>query len=342
MARVSKKKITGRRARQLDRRVKAAKLFEQGQTRADVARELNVTWRAAHDWFTAWKAEGIEGLEPKANPGPAPKFSDQEAQQIIDELRRGSVAHGYKNELWTLRRIGRLVHDLTGKKASLSEVWRLLHRMGWSAQKPQRKARERDDDKIERWKQVEWPRLCSKAREEQRTIVFVDECGFSQKSTAKKTWSSQGETPVLEMNFNWDKLSVIGGISLKSIYFQIHEESIKSKQVIEFLDHLQRYIKGKVLVIWDGLPAHRSKIVAEYLKSTKGRVWVERLPAYAPELNPIEYLWGNVKGNDLANFSPKELWELSDAAKKAFIKKRRRPKLLRAFWIQTELDLENI
>ena len=69
------------------------------------------------------------------------------------------------------------------------------------------------------------------------------------------------------------------------------------------------------------------------------RIQVERLPAYAPELNPIEYLWGNVKGNDLANFSPKELWELSTAARAALIKKRRRPKLIRAFWRQTELDL---
>lgn len=141
------------------------------------------------------------------------------------------------------------------------------------------------------------------------------------------------------MNFNWDKLSVIGGISLKSIYFQVHEESIKSAQVIHFLEHLQRHVKGKLLIIWDGLPAHRSKELAQWLATTKGQVWVERLPADAPELNPIEYLWGNIKGGEVANFSPKELWELSREAKKALLKRRRRPKLIRAFWIQTELDL---
>ena len=98
-------------------------------------------------------------------------------------------------------------------------------------------------------------------------------------------------------------------------------------------------MKGNLLIIWDGLPAHRSKVVAQYLSEQQGRILVERLPAYAPELNPIEYLWGNVKGNDLANFSPKELWELCTAAREALIKKRRRPKLIRAFWRQTELDL---
>jgi transposase len=340
MARQSKKLIKGRRERQQKRRMEAAELFEKGKTRAEVARILKVTWRAAHGWFQQWGIGGVKSLDTKGKPGPELKFSDEEVETLRAHLVLGSMAHGYQNELWTLRRVGRLVRDTFNKKASSSEVWRLLRRMNWSPQNPERKARERDEEKIQKWKDETWPAICEKAREEERTIIFVDECGFSQKSTAKKTWAPTGETPVIEMNFNWDKLSVIGGISLKSIYFQIHEETIKSAQVIGFLDHLQKYVRGNLLVIWDGLPAHRSKLVAEYLGTTEGRVWVERLPAYAPELNPIEYLWGNVKGNDLANVSPKELWELSRQAKEALFKKRKRPKLIRAFWIQTELDIE--
>lgn len=339
MARVSKKIITGRRGRQQQRRLEAAALFDAGRTRAEVAAQLGVSWRAAHTWHQAWKAGGSKELEAKTKPGPVPKFSDAQVEELRAELVKGSLGHGYSNEIWTLRRIARLIQERFSLKASLSEVWRLLRRMGWSPQKPRRKARERDESKINEWKEKRWPELCTKSKEEGRTIIFVDECGFSQKATAKKTWAPCGQTPVLEMNFNWDKLSVIGGISLKSIWFQIHEESVKSAQVIGFLDQLKRYVKGNMLIIWDGLPAHRSKVVAKYLSEQQGRIWVERLPAYAPELNPIEYLWGNVKGNDLANFSPKELWELSAAARKALIKKRRRPKLIRAFWRQTELDL---
>ena len=322
--------------------MKAAELFSEGESRAAVARALNVTWRAAHGWYEQWQAGGAESLRAKGKPGPEPKFTDSEVEKLREELTQGAMAHGYPNEIWTLRRAGRLVRDTFGKKASVSEVWRLLKRMNWSPQKPERQARERDAEKIQRWKEETWPKLCEKARQEERTIVFVDECGFSQKSTAKKTWAPAGETPVLEMNFNWEKLSVIGGISLKSLYFQMYEESIKSGQVVAFLEHLQRYVGGKLLVIWDGLPAHRSKVVAEYLGKTQGRVWVERLPAYAPELNPIEYLWGNVKGNDLANVSPKELWELSKQVREALFKKRRRPKLIHAFWIQTRLNFTEI
>ena len=320
--------------------MEAAALFAEGRSRAEVAAALGVSWRAAHGWFQRWEKGGAGALLSTTRPGPPPKFSDGDVEVLRENLLRGAMAHGYASEPWTLRRVARLAREPTGRKASPSEVWRLLRRMNWSPQKPERRARERDEEKIRRWKQETWPELCAKAGREQRTIVFVDECGFSQKSTARKTWAPSGQTPVLEMNFNWNKLSIIGGISLRSIYFQIHEESIKSEQVIGFLEHLQRYIRGNLLVVWDGLPAHRSKAVKEYLRSTGGRVWVERLPAYAPELNPIEYLWGNVKGSDLANVSPKELWELSRQAREALFKKRRRPKLLRAFWVQTDLDLD--
>jgi len=165
---------------------------------------------------------------------------------------------------------------------------------------------------------------------------------LTQKPAAKSTRDPEGQTPVLELNFNWKKLSVIGGITIKSLYFQLHEDSVKAPEVVGFLPHLQTHIPGKLLVLWDGLPAHRSKVVADYLASTRGRVWVERLPGSAPVLNPIEYLWGYAKGNDLANFAPKELWELSRAARKAFTRVRKVKRCLRAFWIQSDLNLEGL
>ena len=235
-----------------------------------------------------------------------------------------------------------MVTESLAKQAGSSEVWRLLRRMRWSPQKPKRQARERDEEKMAEWKEKKWPQLTAKVQAEKRTIVFVDESGLTQKPAAKSTWAPEGQTPVLALNFNWKKLSVIGGITLKSLYCQLHEDSVKAPEVVAFLKHLQQHIPGKLLVTWDGLPAHRSKLVADYLASKECRVWVERLPGYAPELNPIEYLWGYTKGNDLANFAPKELWELSRAARKAFTRVRKVKRCLRAFWIQSTLSLDGI
>ena len=167
--------------------MEAAKLFEAGKTRAEVAGVLNTTWRSAHSWHQQWRTGGIESLASQGKPGPELKFSDEEAETLRGHLIRGAVAHGYPNDLWTLRRVNRLVRDELKKKASASEIWRLLKRMNWSPQKPKRVARERNEVKIQQWKDENWPELCKKAAKEKRTIIFVDECGFSQKSTAKKT-----------------------------------------------------------------------------------------------------------------------------------------------------------
>jgi transposase len=72
----------------------------------------------------------------------------------------------------------------------------------------------------------------------------------------------------------------------------MYEGSVKAEQGVDFLRHLMRHLPGKLLIVWDGLPAHRSKLVKEFVAEQKGQVWLERLPAYAPELNPVEYIWG--------------------------------------------------
>jgi hypothetical protein len=100
-----------------------------------------------------------------------------------------------------------------------------------------------------------------------------------------RTWSPKGQTPVLEFNFNWKKLSAIAGLSWWNFYFRLYPGAIKTEQVIDFLKHLQRHAKGKLLIVWDGVATHRSQLVHQYLQSLRGKIWVERLPAYAPELN---------------------------------------------------------
>lgn len=176
-----------------------------------------------------------------------------------------------------------------------------------------------------------------KALAEKRVLVFIDESGLSQKPHRVRTWSPRGQTPVLQYNFNWKSLSVIAGLTIWNFYFRFYPGSIKSPQVIEFLEHLQRHIGGRLLVIWDGAPIHRSRLVQDYLDGLKGKIWVEPLPAYAPELNPTEYIWGYFKQHQLPNLCARDLAQLSHFGRKALAQMRRRPKLITAFWKQAEL-----
>ena len=109
------------------------------------------------------------------------------------------------------------------------------------------------------------------------------------------------------------------------------------KGSIIFLADLLQYLRQPLLVVWDRLPAHRSKLVGEFLNSLDGQIAVEYLPPYAPELNPVEYLWGYWKHHQLPNVCPKDLWALNDRARQTLKRLRRRPRLITAFWKQSSL-----
>lgn len=129
----------------------------------------------------------------------------------------------------------------------------------------------------------------------------------------------------------------MAGVTWWNFYFRLFPGAIRGPQVVEFLEHLQRHLSGKLLIVWDGLRSHRSRLVWDYVRAQRGHLWLEFLPAYAPELNPVEYLWSHWKQHELPNFCPKDFAALSDHARRALRRMRRRPTLVMAFWEQAEL-----
>jgi len=177
-----------------------------------------------------------------------------------------------------------------------------------------------------------------KARQEGRTIIFIDESGISQRPHRVRTWSPRGETPVLQYNFNWDTLSAVAGITFYRFYFRLYKGTVKSAEVVDFLQALLRHLPGPLLIVWDRLSAHRSRITRDFIAGQGQRLWVEYLPGYAPELNPVEYIWGYWKQHALPNVCPKDYWGLDETARRTLKRMRRRPRLITAFWQQAELS----
>ena len=132
-------------------------------------------------------------------------------------------------------------------------------------------------------------------------------------------------------------MSAIAGVSWWNFYFRLFPGTIRRPQIIAFLSHLLRHIPGKLLMVWDGLAAHRSGAVWDFVRQQQGRLWLEFLPAYAPELNPVEYLWSHWKQHELPNFCPTTFGQLSHHARRALRRMRRRPTLVMAFWEQANL-----
>jgi len=179
--------------------------------------------------------------------------------------------------------------------------------------------------------------LLKKAKRDGRLIIFIDESGLSERPTRVRTWAPRGQTPIIQFHFNWTHISVIAGLSRTNFLFRLHEGSIKKEQHVEFLKALRAHLKRPLLIIWDGLKAHRSKLVREYLDSTDGAVQMAFLPPYSPDLNPVEYLWAWLKRHALATFCPPNLGELNVAARAKLRSAQRRPSIIAACWVQAGL-----
>lgn len=155
---------TGLRKDAQRRRMRAMTLLDQGRSQSEVARQLGVTPGAVSHWVKARREGGDEALRAKPHPGPKPKLNDHQLKRLEKLLRRGPRKQGYPTELWTLPRVAEVIEKRFGVTYDPSGVWHVLHRMGWSCQKPERRARERNEEAIVQWRKKDWPRIKKSAQ----------------------------------------------------------------------------------------------------------------------------------------------------------------------------------
>jgi transposase len=139
-------------------------------------------------------------------------------------------------------------------------------------------------------------------------LGFQDECGISEKPSVHTTWAIKGKTPIIRSSGSWKKLTLSGVIitDAKGTHPRLFLRSIagnmNTEETLKFLNDLKRHMRGKkLLLIWDGLPAHRAKVVQAWVTANRAWLCIARFPGYAPELNPIEYLWAAMKRKYLGN-----------------------------------------
>jgi transposase len=142
------------------RRLQAAELFAQGRSQAEVARALGVSRQSAHLWHTRFTQGGVDALRSRGPSGPDPKLTDAQLAKVEEALLAGAMANGFDTDLWTLERITVVIAQLTGVRYHPGHVWVILRqRLGWTLQRPERRASERDEQAIQHWVQHEWPRI---------------------------------------------------------------------------------------------------------------------------------------------------------------------------------------
>lgn len=141
------------------RRRLAASLLANGSTCAEIAEMMGVDLSSVKRWKAAWKKGGIEALAAKPHPGRTPRLSPSQKRQLEKTLLRGPLKSGYRTDLWTCARVAEVIQKKFDVSYHVDHVGRLLHALGWSCQKPEQRARERDEAQIAHWRAHVWPRL---------------------------------------------------------------------------------------------------------------------------------------------------------------------------------------
>src|SRR5574337_851312 len=141
------------------RRFEAARMFARGQSQAAVVPTLGVSRQTAHRWYHAWRRHGRAGLKAAGRLGRKPRLDRRQLARVDTALCRGARAHGFSTDLWTLPRVATVIERLTDVRYHPGHVWYLLRKLGWSVQRPGRRARERDEAAIQRWKRRRWPQV---------------------------------------------------------------------------------------------------------------------------------------------------------------------------------------
>ena len=323
------------------RRLRALQLKEHGWYQRDIAEALGVAEDTVGRWIARARVGGREALRARHGPGRPPRLTPLQRRLIPEFLWHGPEAYGFRGEVWTCARIGKVIEQEFGASYHKGHVARLLKELRWTPQVPIRRAIQRDEAAIESWRSEVWPELLKRSRRERRVLVFVDESGFYLLPGVVKTYAPEGRTPELRAKLTRDHLSVMGGMTPSGkIYTLARQEPLNGQHTVEFLIHLGQVAGDRLLVIWDGSPIHRRAEVNEFVAETRRKVGVEVLPGYAPDLNPWdEGGWHHLKHVELRNRVCRDLEELHEQLQLAVGRVRQKPHLVRAFFEQAGLSL---
>jgi transposase len=297
------------------RREHAIRMLTVGnKTLSAVARAVSAAPSSVLRWQQAYQRHGRKGLRAKPIPGRPPHLSRVQKEQLVPVLLDGPLAAGFKTDLWTLKRIAKIIKRLFGITYHPSHVWKILHELGWSCQKPEWRATQRDEKAIAHWKRYIWPKIKKKADRLGAYLIFLDESGFLLIPNVKRTWAPKGKTPTVHYRLDHHKLSAINALAVSpkrkhiALYIRFQSQSFQGPGVLRFLKYLLQHLRGRGVLLWDRGRIHRDGEVQTFIENHP-RLQVEEFPGYAPELNPAEYVWMQAD-SALANSVPEEIAEL--------------------------------
>lgn len=315
------------------RKLSVQRVFD-GESAAEVTRSFGLGPKTIYLWLKIAREKGIDALAPKARTGRNRKLSSIEEQ----EVKRWIVGNdprqfGFDFGLWTRKIVSNLIEEKFGIIISLTSVGELLHRLGLTPQKPLRRAYERDEVAITKWVSDVYPRVKKHAKKKGAEIFWLDEASIRSDDPLQRTWGEKGKTPVVKTSGQRQAINAISALSNKGgFWYHVFDGKFNADKCIECFQDFMKGRKSPIILIVDGHPVHKSKRVTEYLESLEGKLEIIFLPPYAPDLNPDELVWNQMRNIGTSKKPLKEGESLKNRAILDLETIKRNKKLVKSFF----------
>lgn len=325
--------IKGRRAT-YEERVSACEALEKNVSVDVLAEVLKVSRSSLFEWQKTYRAHGADALRTKKTRGPKSKLSDGQLSQLYRLIVGNDPRQlSFGMALWTRGIIQELILRQFGVRLSLVSVGSILANLGLSPQRPLYRSYERNPEKVRKWKEEAFPQIQARAKKEGASIFFADEASVRTNFHAGTTWAPVGKTPVVAASGRTRSISMVSAVSPRGeLHFRVHEKGIKKEEFLEFCKMLIADTGRPVFIILDNSSVHHAKIIKEYAEQSGGMLTVFFLPPYSPDLNPDEWVWKNVKHDNLGRASVRNESELAQFAQAALTKLKELPEKVKAFF----------
>jgi transposase len=243
------------------------------------------------------KGRGLRALVSRKGTGRPRTLTPKQEQQLFRWINgKDPRQHGFDFGMWTRLIVRKLVADKFEANLGVTAIGKLLAKLGLTPQKPLKRAYERDPVAIEAWKHDVYPAIAKRAKKRGAEIYFWDESGFRADSVQGRTWGVKGQTPIVHLPGARQTVSAASAVNAKGGFWcATYKGGMNADMFLGMLKAMMRGHKKPVFLILDSLPAHKAKIVGDYVASTKGKLEFHFLPGYAPELNPDEMVWNYMK-----------------------------------------------
>ena len=239
--------------------------------------------------------------------------------------------YGLDFGLWTRSVVADLIERKFGIPLGLTAVGELLAKLNLTPQKPLQRAYQRDPGAIERWQRETYPAIARQAKAEGGDVFFWDEFGFRADAIHGRTWGVRGQTPVVERPGQWQSISAASAVNAQGgFWYCTYQGGLTAELFVSLLHKLMRHRPNPVHLVVDGLPAHKTKLMKDYVQSTGGRLTLHFLAGYAPELNPDELVWSHVKRTGVARTPLRKGERLRDKIEAQLARIKNAPTLVRS------------